>query len=188
MITVHQIGTDENDKKNMFVTYAFTHYRLDPACNVVSWYRSGIGKNPIPRAHYKVTNQDFGKQTREVDFVEGIETAYNIKWTKANLQKIANIGLDAEGKISYSVVVPNGIRISVATFNDLLNGSFDELAHFGKIPSEQQRQKWLSEEGGKEADQQRLSEAARIKAEGNVPESPVTTSEVKKLIKQEAST
>ena len=62
-----------------------------------------------------------------------------------------------------------------------------ELAHFGKIPSEQQRQKWLSEEGGKEADQQRLSEAARMK-QGNVPESPVTTSEVKKLIKQEAST
>ena len=78
------------------------------------------------------------------------------------MQKIAN-SLDAEGKVSYSVVVPNGIRISVATFNELLNGSFDELAHFGKIPSEQQRQKWLAEEGGKEADKQRLTEIARQK-------------------------
>ena len=60
------------------------------------------------------------------------------------------MGLDAEGKVSYSVVASNGIRISVASFIDLLNGSFDELAHFG-IPSEQQRRLGLNR---KEARQQ----------------------------------
>lgn len=117
-ITVHQIGKDENDDDDekgkgkgkdktskTFITYAFTHYRLDPACNVTTFYRSGIGKYPIPRPHYVIKNLDFGKQTREVDHVEGIETGYSIKHTKTDLQKIADIGLQSEGKVSYTVAV-----------------------------------------------------------------------------------
>ena len=103
IISVHQISTNENDKKNMFITYAFTHYRLDPACNVTTFYRSGIGRYPIPRARYSIKNRDFGKQERQVDYVEGFETGHSIKYTKANLQKIADIGLQSEGKMSYSV-------------------------------------------------------------------------------------
>jgi hypothetical protein len=107
--------------------------------------------------------------------------------TKTNLQKIAHIGLQSEGKVSYSIVVPNGIRISVVSFNGLLNGSFYELDHFGKIPSEQQRKLWLEQEGGKEADKQRLAEVARMKNERDIPEAPVTASQVKKIMKQEAT-
>ena len=111
-ITVHQIGKDEgNDKKNTFITYAFTHWRLDPACNAVAYFRSGIGKYPIPRPHYVVKNLDFGKQVREVDRVESAETGYSIKYTKANIQKIADIGLQSEGKVSYTVALSNGIRV-----------------------------------------------------------------------------
>jgi len=111
-ITVHQIGTDQgNEKKNTFITYAFTHYRLDPACNVSTYFRSGIGKYPIPRPHYVVKNLDFGKQVREVDRVESAETGYSIKYTKANIQKIADIGLQSEGKVSYTVALSNGIRV-----------------------------------------------------------------------------
>lgn len=186
-ITVHQIGTDENDKKNMFVTYAFTHYRLDPACNVTSFYRSGIGKYPIPRAHYRIKNMDFGKQEREVDHVQVVETGYSIKYTKANLQKIADIGLQSEGKVSYSVTVPKGIRISVVSFNDLLNGSFNELAHFGKIVTPVQRKRWIEEEGGTEADQQRYEEFARKRTEIEQGIRPinVTEDEVREMIRQE---
>ena len=47
-----------------------------------------------------IKNMDFGKQEREVDYIEGLDTGYSIKYTKANLQKIADIGLQSEGKIS----------------------------------------------------------------------------------------
>ena len=54
------------------------------------------------------------------------------------------MGLDAEGKVSYSVVASNGIRISVVSFIDLLNGSFDELAHFGKYQVARKRRLGLN--------------------------------------------
>ena len=38
------------------------------------------------------------------------------------------------------------IRISINTLEDFMNGDFAELAHFGKIPTEEQRRRWLEEE------------------------------------------
>ena len=80
--------------------------------------------------------------------------------------------------MSYTITVPNGTRLSVATLDDLFNGSFYELAHFGKIPTEHQRRLWLEQEGGTEADKQRLAEVTRMKAERDIPEPQFTSYEL----------
>lgn len=97
---------------------------------------------------------DFGKEKREADYVESVETGFSIPWTKSNLQKIVSeIGMPRDGKISYTAIASNGIKIHVDSFEDLLNAtSIDELLHFGRIPTDFERKRSLEELGGKAAD------------------------------------
>lgn len=192
-ITVHAIQSNEFDNDGnrkpggYYITYDYMHRRLDPACNVTHKYVPNIGKYPIPRPHYKVTHMSFGKEERKVDFVEGVETGYSIPWTKKNMLKIIKeIPLAKEGgKLSCGVSAANGMRFTVESIDALINSeSFDELAHFGRIPNDAERSKWLNN-GGTLTDQQRMNEFVRNQAQRGVQERPVTASEVKKLIQQQ---
>ena len=141
---VNQISRKRIGNKE-YLVYSFVHYRLDPALNVTHRSRSGIGTYPIPRGHYHIDQGNYGKQTRVLDFVENVETGYSIPFSKKNLEKILNMGLQSEGKVGLGIDT-GVIRISIATLEDFMNGDFAELAHFGKIPTAEQRKRWLEEE------------------------------------------
>jgi hypothetical protein len=85
-----------------------------------------------------------------------------------------------------AVVTANGLPITVKTFEDLRDGDFDELAHFGRIPTELQRKRWIDEKG-LEQDKEVQQEVVRRRTEGNVPQNPVTADQVRDLIKQESN-
>ena len=149
---VNQISRKRVGNKE-YLVYSFIHYRLDPALNVTHSSRSGIGTYPIPRGHYHIDMGNYGKQTRVSDYVEGVDTSYSIPFSKKNFEKILNIGLQSEGKVNLGIDT-GVIRISIGTLEDFMNGDFAELAHFGKIPTPEQRKRWLEEEGGTKGDQQ----------------------------------
>ena len=94
---------------------------------------------------------NYGKQTRVSDYVEGVDTSYSIPFSKKNFEKILNIGLRSEGKVDLGIDT-GVIRISIGPLEDFMNGDFAELAHFGKIPTPEQRKRWLEEEGGTKGD------------------------------------
>ena len=169
-----------------YLVYSFVHYRLDPALNVTHRSRSGIGTYPIPRGHYHIDQGQYGKQTRVLDHVENVDTGYSIPFTKKNLEKILNLGLQSEGKVGLGIDT-GVIRISINTLEDFMNGDFAELAHFGKIPTEAQRRRWLEEEGGITADQKLREEIARKNVEHlqGVQQKPVTADEVQRMIKEQ---
>ena len=169
-----------------FLVYSFIHYRLDPALNITHRTRSGIGTYPIPRGHYHIDQGQYGKQTRVFDYVENIDTGYSIPFSKKNLQKILDMGLQSEGKIGLGVDT-GVIRVSINTLEDFMNGSYEELCHFGKIPTPEQRRKWIEQEGGIKGDQQVQEELARKKSDilNGIQPKPVTAEEVQNIIKQE---
>ena len=182
VINIHRKRVGDKE----FLIYSFMHYRLDPALNVTSRSRSAIGEYPIPRGHYSIAHGAFGKESRTLDYVENIDTGYSIPFSKKNLQKILDIGLQSEGKVGLGIDT-GMIRITVATLEDFMNGDFAELAHFGKIPTSEQRRRWLEEEGGTTADQKLREEIARKNVEHlqGVQQKPVTADEVQRMIKEQ---
>jgi hypothetical protein len=100
------------------------------------------------------------------------------------MDKIRDIGLQIEGKVSYGVITSTGLPITVKSFEDLRDGEFNELAHFGRIPTELQRRRWIDEKG-LEQDQELQAEALRRKSEVNVPQQSVTADQVRDMIKQD---
>ena len=169
-----------------FLTYSFIHYRLDPALNVTHRSISGVGQYPIPSGHYHISQGEYGKQTRVLDYIENVSTGYSIPFNKKNLEKILSTGLQSEGKIGLGLDT-GVIRISIATLEDFMNGDFAELAHFGKIPMPEQRRRWIEEEGGNKRDQAVYQEVARKRSDivSGVQPRPVTTEDVQNIIKQE---
>ena len=182
---VNQISRKRIGNKE-YLVYSFIHYRLDPALNITHRSISGVGTYPIPRGHYHIDQGQYGKQTRVLDYVEHTETGYSIPFTKKNLEKILSLGLQSEGKVGLGIDT-GVIRISVNTLEDFMNGEFAELAHFGKIPTAEQRRKWLEEEGGTKADQHLREEIARKNSEtlAGIQPKPVTAEDVQNIIKQE---
>jgi hypothetical protein len=79
---------------------------------------------------------------------------------------------------------PNGIVISVNTYNDLRNGQFDELVHFQKIPTPLQRKLWQDSEGGIEQDEKQLDKLKEKITSGDVPPAPVTADQIRNMIKE----
>ena len=170
-ITIRVVETGEYDNKgnkktdqNAWITYDFIHRRLDRAANVTSRTVPKNGMYPIPHPHFRVKSVSFGKEEREVDFIEGYETAYSIPYTKQNLLKlIKEIPLSKEG-VQCAIAVSNGIRVHVNSFDDLLNAKdYREL-----LPN-----------------QQKIEEVVKARTLQNIPERPVTASEVQEMLKQE---
>ena len=118
-----------------WITYAFRHYRLDKACNVVSRYRSNYGMYERPIAHYSVTFGDFGKQTRKADSLATLEVGYNMPWTKANLQKLVkDYGLPKGNPLQCAITTPQGITFTVPTLQDLIKAIDDPKPY---LPNDQ---------------------------------------------------
>jgi hypothetical protein len=166
-----------------YIYYSATEYRVDKALNLKHWFKSGLGRYPIVQGRYEMVHKDFGESERVLRDILSIDTGYSIPFSKENLDKIRDLGLNPEGKTTYSVEAPNGIRLSVAAYDDLRNGDFDELVHFNKIPTPGQRKLWL-ESQGIEQDQKRIDQLKINKDVGEVPEQPITASDVKKIIKE----
>jgi hypothetical protein len=178
---LHRITRVKLGDGKEYLTCQFMHYRLDAAANLTHRYQSEVGVYTIPRPHYKFSHMDFGQMQRTVDEVTSIERGYSIPFTKENIEKIHDMGLQYEGKVQYALSLPNGLRSSIRTFEDLRDGVFEELAHFGRIPTEAQRQRWLIE-GGPALDSQMQEDFIRMRTEGDIPQRPVTAEEVKKMI------
>jgi hypothetical protein len=144
-----------------YLIYSFVHYRLDPALNLTHRSISNVGKYPIPRGHYNISYGAFGKESRTLSYVENVDIGYSIPFSK---KKILSMGLNSEGKVALGIDT-GVIRISVVTLEDFINGDFAELAHFGKIPTAEQRRRWLEEEGGTKSDVELHQEIARKKSD-----------------------
>jgi len=147
---------------NEYLVYSFVHYRLDQALNVKHWWLPQIGKYPLPVPRYETTDITFGKQQRKIAEIISIEVGYSIPFTKKNVDKIKDIGLEYNGKVNYLVEISNGSKISIASYHDLAEGDFDELVHFGKIPTSKQREAWL-ESKGQEKDMEKLQAIQRLR-------------------------
>ena len=181
---VHAITRVKTKEGKEYLTYQMMHRRLDEAANLTHRYLSPIGEYPIPIPHYAFKQMNFGKMERTVDEVVSIEKAYSIPFSKKNLDKIREIGLQHEGKVQYSLQLPNSLISFVKSYEDLRDGIFEELAHFTRIPTDTQRQRWLRE-GGPSADMQMQEDFLRQRIEGDIPQRPVTEDDVRKMIKQE---
>jgi hypothetical protein len=171
--------TKEDNKE--YIYYSVTEYRVDKALNLKHWFKAGLGKYPILQGRYEMVHKDFGESDRVFKEITSINTGYSIPFTPKNLDKIRDLGLSIEGKTAYSVEAPNGIKFSVATYEDLRNGDYDELIHFGRIPRPLERKMWL-ESQGIEQDQKQVDQLKVNKEVGEVPEQPVTASDVKKML------
>jgi hypothetical protein len=87
-------------------------------------------------------------------------------------------------KVNFSLITETGFRIGVASYDDLRNGDYDELLHFGRIPTDAQRKVWMEKEGGPNADKQIYKE---LQETGAPPkERQPTVSEVRDMIDQAA--
>jgi hypothetical protein len=141
-----RVRTKDNKE---FLVYSLIEYRLDKALNVKHFWRPNLGRYPIPIPIYATTDITFGKQNRKIVDILNIETGYSIPFTKKNLDKIRDIGLiEPNGKVQYMVENPQGLKTSVATYDDLRNEEdFNALVHFGRSPTTKQREAWLEKEG-----------------------------------------
>jgi hypothetical protein len=121
---------------------------------------------PFHRPTQKITNMDFGKHKREADYAENITPGYSIPRTKDSIKKILKeVSLPVDGTLSCSVRPVNGITISVETLQELMNGTqFEELL-FGRNPTDHERKQCIEKHGGSEADNRRLIEFARKRAD-----------------------
>ena len=135
IVDIKRVKTGEKE----FITYSESEYRLDEALNVKHFFRSDIGKFPIPKAIYTIKQVAFGKKEREVSDIANIETGYSIPFSKEKMNELRQMGLSQSAH--FSVEHSNGIRISVETFEDLRDGEYNELNHFGTIPNDVQRRK-----------------------------------------------
>jgi hypothetical protein len=167
-----------------YIYYGQTEYRLDKALNLKHWFTSRIGMYPIPRGRYEMVHRDFGQVERVLREVEGVDTGYSIPFTKENLDKIRDLGLQHEGKTTYYVEAINGLKFSVATYEDLRNGDFDELVHFNKIPTPLQRRIWQDSQGIVQ-DQKMVDELKNTRDLGPITPQPVTAEQVRKMIKED---
>ena len=66
-----------------------------------------------------------------------------------------------------------------------MDGSPEELLHFGHVPTEGERRLWIEQQGGTAADKRKLVEIARKKAEHDLAEAHVTASQVQRIIEQQ---
>ncbi|MGI0043492.1 MAG: hypothetical protein ACRD47_07255 [Nitrososphaeraceae archaeon] len=168
VVKIERVKTEEEEdgggaKGKEYLLYSLIEYRLDAALNVKHWWLPNIGKYPIPIPRWETTSIEFGKVNRRIAEIANIETGFSIPFTKANLDKIRDIGLQPQGKVQYAVGTFNGIKTSVATYDDLRDEEdFEALVHFGKKPTLKQRQAWL-EGKGREKDLERLQELQRIR-------------------------
>ena len=128
VIRITRIKTGENEE---YLTYNAMEYRLDKALNVTHRSRAGHGTYPNPVARYTITPGDYGVQNRTVSEVISNERCYSIPFTPEELDAIRDLGMQFEGKVGYSVVSPNGMKLTVSSYEDLRNGSFEELCAFG---------------------------------------------------------
>jgi hypothetical protein len=183
-IEVMSITRKKTIEGKEYLYYAKTEYRLDKALNLKHWFFSGHGKYPIPEGRYEMVHKDFGKTERVLREIMNVDTGYSIPFTPKNLDKIRDLGLQFEGKTGYYLEAPNEITLSVATYNDLRNGQFDELAHFNKIPTPLQRKIWLDSQGI-EQDEKELDKLKERITSGDVPPTPVTADQVRNMIKQD---
>jgi hypothetical protein len=184
---VTQIRRVKQGDDKEYLIYSYIQYRLDKALNVTHRWRPLVGKYPIPQAEFYVQRTDFGKEERKFKDIVSIEDGYSIPYSKENADKIKNIGLRSDGKVQYMVENPSHIRVSVATYDDFRNGVFEELVHFGRIPTEAQRKAWIEKEGGVEGDKQRHEEYKRQIDERDIPQKIPTVREVQSMIKEEIS-
>lgn len=141
-ITRIKIGENEE-----YITYNTIEYRLDKALNVTHRTRTGYGTYPNPVAKYAITPGDYGVQNRTVSEVINNERCYSIPFTPEALDKIRDLGLQFEGKVGYSVTSPNGMRLTVSTYEDLRDGSFEELCAVGHKMSPTEKERWIQEGG-----------------------------------------
>lgn len=147
-------------------------------------FRPQVGKYAIPIPEFYIQRLDFGKEERKLKEIIGMETGYSIPFTKDNLDKIKNMGMALDGKITYLVETATHLKISIASYDDLRNGVFEELLHFGKIPTQAQRQAWLEKEGGPQADIKRHDDFKRMVEEREVPPKIPTEREVRSMIEE----
>jgi hypothetical protein len=183
-IEVVSITRKKTSEGKEYLYYSKTEYRLDKALNLKHWFYSGHGKYPIPHGRYEIVHKDFGETERVLREILSVETGYSIPFTPKNLDKIRDLGLSIEGKTQYYLETPNGLTLWVATYNDLRNGQFDELAHFSRIPTPLQRKIWLDTQGIEQDEKELDKLKARITS-GDVPPTPVTADQVRNMIKQD---
>jgi hypothetical protein len=176
----------KSGEEREYIVYSITEYRLDEALNVKHWFLPNIGIYPIPRPLYKTKIGPFGKQEREVSEILSVDTGYSIPFTRKNMDKIKSLGMQIEGKISYLVQLPNGILISVQSFEALRDGVFEELVHWGRIPNAKERERWLDEKGI-EKDRELQQRILRQRTEGDIPQRNVTAEEVQDMINKNES-
>lgn len=169
-----------------YILYSYIHYRLDRDLNLAHRYRPNVGTYPIPQALYSTEFKDFGKQVRKLREIVSLDTGYWIPFTPKRLDEIKNMGTLSD-KISYSVFTDNGLHVSVASYDDLRNGDYDELLHFGKIPNETQRRVWIEKEGGPNADKQQHTDVKyqRDDRSAGVQERAPTMNEIREMIAAE---
>jgi hypothetical protein len=185
VIRITRIKTGGEDEE--YLTYNTIEYRLDKALNVTHRSRTGHGTYPNPVAKYSITQGDFGVQNRTVSEVISTERCYSIPFTPEALDTIRDLGMQFEGKVGYSVMSPNGMKLTVSSYEDLRNGSFEELCAFGYVPSPAQREKWLKE-GGASTVEARHREAMLQRDNKDVPQKPVTADQVRQMLKEEHAT
>jgi hypothetical protein len=183
-IEVLNIFRKKTREGKQYIYYGQTEYRLDKALNLKHWSPSRLGQYPIPRGRYEIVHKDFGETERVLREILHVDTGYSIPFTPENLDKIRDLGLNKDGKTGYYLEAENGIILFVATYNDLRNGDFDELAHFNKIPTPLQRKIWQDSQGI-EQDQKMIDELKNTREIGKVPDKPVTAEDVRKMIKDD---
>jgi hypothetical protein len=100
------------------------------------------------------------------------------------LDKIRDLGLQFEGKVGYSVISPNGMKLTVSTYEDLRDGSFEELCAVGHKMSASEKQRWI-QEGGAAAVSKKHEQFITQRDNKDAVQKPVTTDQVRQMIKEE---
>lgn len=133
-----------------YIVHDQTDIRLDKIGNVKSFYRSGIGKHPVPTPQYsiQIDQEDGYSKKRVLSGVSSIEIVLSIPFNEKTADEIYKY---CTGKTQYTIQKGEnkGHRITVDSFEDFKKGEVEELLRFGHIANKVERQLLEEEKSGK---------------------------------------
>jgi len=145
-----------------YLTYSEVETRFNDIGNSYSRFRENIGTYPIPEGHVVLYYDNNGEQQQKVDSISDIKTGYSIPFNSAKAAAIHKNAVDdvpqRAGRTEYFVQRANDPPVSVESFQDLVNGEFDELYKHGKrVPG------WPEEKKQAQAEREQLEAAREVR-------------------------
>ncbi len=137
-----------------FLVYGESVTKQDPLGNEKSFYRGNIGKygRPVPHYEIKVNAEEGYAKEKFVSHIDRVDDCYSIPFTKENVEPLHKY---TDGNTAFVIQkedFQSGRRLSIASYEDWIDGDVIELLRFGHRASSYEKQILADEKIGKYLD------------------------------------